>query len=152
MKRLFGIWFALWFANVSYASENTASGDHRVGDVEIRVWSVLAVKAGATMAAGLQPIAKHLEALDYGSFTLLRKDAINIPSKGTRRIETAGDKAVRVTVLDRNAERARVRIQIASNGQTVLDTTVAVRRNGFFIVAGPKHEDGILVLPIFARY
>ena len=152
MKRWVGLWVALSIFGAAYASDNGVGVSERVGDVEVRVWSVHAIKSGSTMASELQPIAKHLEALDYGSFKLLRKDAITIPTKGTRRIETAGDKTVRVTVLDRNSDRARVRIQIGSGGQTALDTTVAVRRNGFFIVAGPKHEGGILVLPIFARY
>ena len=152
MIRIFVVAFTLLFTGTSHASE---SSDDRLGVsdvVHFRVWSVHATKEGSAMDGGLQKIAKHLEALDYGSFTLLRKDGASLPPKGTRKIDIAGDKTVRVTVLDRNPERARVRVQIGSQGSNVLDTTVAIRRNGFFIVAGPKHAGGILVLPIFARY
>ena len=120
--------------------------------VQVRVWSVHATKQGTSMDDGLKRLAKHLRALDYGTFRLLRKDGVAIPPKGTRKIDIIGNKSVRVTVLDRNADRARVRVQIGSESGNVLDTTVAIRRNGFFIVAGPRHEGGILVLPIFARY
>jgi hypothetical protein len=34
----------------------------------------------------------------------------------------------------------------------ILDTTVSIHRNKSFMVAGPKHEDGVLVLPLTARY
>ena len=37
-------------------------------------------------------------------------------------------------------------------GGKLLDTTLSVNRNGTFIVAGPKHKDGVLVLPLTAKY
>ena len=155
MKHLFAtlVWFVM--ASPSFAAESTGGGIERaaLGDlVRVRVWSVHAIKSGARMDEDLKRVAKHLKRLDYGSFDLLRKDGAGVPPKGTRKIEIAGGKTVRVTVIERNAERARVRVRIGDGSSVVLDTTVAIRRNGFFIVAGPRHKGGILVLPIFARY
>ena len=153
MRHLFVFMVSCLFVASGHASEGSTGDESKLSDVvQLRVWSVHATKAGDAMAGELQKMAKHLEALNYGSFVLLRKDGASIPLKATRKIDIAGNRTVRVTVLDRNPDRARVRVQIGDGGQIVLDTTVAIRRNGFFIVAGPKHDGGILVLPIFARY
>ena len=46
-----------------------------------------------------------------------------------------------------------MRVEITDKkGSKLLDTTVTVNRNGTFIVAGPRYRDGILVLPLTARY
>lgn len=148
MKYVFGLLF--WLATVGVSLASDGGGLNEV--VQVRVWSVHATKDGAVVDDALKRVAKHLQRLDYGSFKLLRKDGAGIPPRGSKKIEIAGGKTVRVTVLERNKERARVRVQIADAEGIVLDTTVAIRRNGFFIVAGPRHRGGILVLPIFARY
>ena len=149
-------WFVLLLLSTLYSGIAEAADNKSQAalsdSVQVRVWSVHATKQGASVDDGLKRLAKHLRALNYGTFRLLRKDGVAVPPKGTRKIDIIGNKSVRVTVLDRNAERARVRVQIGNGGGNVLDTTVSIRRNGFFIVAGPRHDGGILVLPIFARY
>ena len=63
-----------------------------------------------------------------------------------------GGRSVRLTLLSKTADKARVRVRIKGKQKVILDTTVSIRRNGFFMVAGPKYDGGVLVLPIFARY
>ena len=120
--------------------------------VQVRVWSVHATNQNNEMDPRLGRLAKHLSSLKYKGFELLRKDAASISVKGAKKFDVAGDKSVRVTVLSQTESRARVRVQVISTKGNLLDTTVSIRRNGFFIVAGPRHKGGILVLPIFARY
>lgn len=121
-------------------------------EVKVRVWTVHATNRSKGVGDGLERIAKHLKNLNYTGFSLLSKDGAAIPPKASRKFTVVGDKAVKVTVLDRNETRARVRVQVTSPKGKLLDTTVSIRRNGFFMVAGPAHDQGVLVLPIFARY
>ena len=120
--------------------------------VKVRVWTVHATNKTSGIGDGLERIEKHLKNLNYSGFSLLSKDGAAVSVKGSKKFSVAGEKAVKVTVLERNEKRARVRVQVTSPKGKLLDTTVSIRRNGFFMVAGPKHNKGVLVLPIFARY
>ena len=61
---------------------------------------------------------------------------------------------ITITLLSHDEKRARLKIRIlGTNGKLLLDTTASVKRNGTFIVAGPKYKkEGILFLPITAKY
>jgi hypothetical protein len=120
--------------------------------VKIKVWTVLATNGHATIDPDLKPIAKHLGNLKFSGFDLLSKQGASIDVKGENRFKLVGQRSVLVTVLSRDKDRARVRVQVVGPKGKLLDTTVSIRRNGFFMVAGPPHAGGVLVLPIFARY
>lgn len=58
-----------------------------------------------------------------------------------------------VTVLGKDDRRVKMRVEVTGGkGGKLLDTTLSVNRNGTFIVAGPKYKDGVLVLPLTAKY
>lgn len=153
-------WLTTWavfsFAPVFAASPNVLSANNASDSVDemvkIRVWTVHATNKSSGVGDGLARIEKHLKNLNYSGFSLLSKDGAAVSIKGSKKFSVAGEKAVKVTVLERNEKRARVRVQVTSPKGKLLDTTVSIRRNGFFMVAGPKHNKGVLVLPIFARY
>ena len=120
--------------------------------VKVKVWTVHATNKSEGVGQGLERISKHLGNLNYSGFSWLGKDGAPVAVKSSKKLQIGGEKAVKVTVLERNDKRARVRVHAMSPKGKLLDTTVSIRRNGFFMVAGPKHKKGVLVLPIFARY
>lgn len=120
--------------------------------VTIRVWTVHASNGHNEVDDRLSRIAKYLKNLNYSGFRLLSKDAAQLAPKAKQKFQIAGGKTVKVTVLSRDEKRARVRVEVHGSKGKLVDTTVNIRRNGLFMVAGPKHKGGILVLPIFARY
>ena len=63
-----------------------------------------------------------------------------------------GDRKVKVTLLDKEDQDVRVRVEITGQSGKLLDTTVKINRGGTFIVAGPKYQDGMLILPLRASY
>jgi hypothetical protein len=148
------LFIALWVSVPVHAASSTGSSSQSIGQgtVQVRVWSVHATNQGNGMDERLGRVAKHLKALDYSGFELLQKDSSGIPVKGAKKFPVVGGRSVRVSILSQNEKRARVRVQVSSTKGPLLDTTVSIRRNGFFIVAGPRYKGGILVLPIFARY
>jgi len=127
-------------------------GENQSDVVQIGLWTVHATNKTTGVDKGLKRIGKHLRNLNYTGFALLGKDRAGVSVKGKKRFNIVGEKSVEVTVLERGEKRARVRVQVHSPKGKLLDTTVSIRRNGFFMVAGPKHKKGVLVLPIFARY
>ncbi|MGB0639351.1 MAG: hypothetical protein ACPGTU_08465 [Myxococcota bacterium] len=120
--------------------------------VTIKVWTVHASNSHKEVDERLSRISKYLKNLNYSGFKLLSKDAAHLTPKGKQKFQIAGGKVVKVTVLSRDQKRARVRVEVHGSKGKLVDTTVNIRRNGLFMVAGPKHKGGILVLPIFARY
>lgn len=120
-------------------------------DLELRV--VYATSSHSKVDSRLASLTRHLSHLRFTGYELLdtQKSQISLGGKGSFAIE--GGRKVSVTLLGRDEERARVRVQVLGAGdKPILDTTMSVNRNATVIVAGPKYQDGILVLPITARY
>lgn len=120
-------------------------------DVELRV--VYATSAHKNVDSRLSSLTRYLSHLRFTGYELLdtQKSQVSLGGKASYSIE--GGRKVTISLLGRDEARARVRVQVFGAGdKQILDTTMSVNRNATVIVAGPKHQDGILVLPITARY
>jgi hypothetical protein len=125
---------------------------HQGDRVRIQVLLVHATSGQVFMDPALQRWSRHLRHLRYDSFRLLEKHRAALLPDGAREFEILGDRQISVTLLSKNPKRARLRVQMFRRGQKLVDTTVTVNRNGTFIMAGPSHRGGILVMPITASY
>jgi len=120
--------------------------------VNIRLMVVHATNENGRVDKRLERIAKHLKNLRYSGFSLLGDHSAQLAQKGKQTFSITSGRKVSVTVLSRDDKRARVRVEVHGKKGKLVDTTVGIRRNSFFMVAGPKYKGGILILPIFARY
>jgi len=120
--------------------------------VHVQILVVHATKGAPHMDPALKRWARQMRHLRYDSFKLLNRYGADLVPDRPKSFTVSGGRVVTVTLLKRDAERARLRIQMFRKDQKLVDTTVAVNRNGTFIVAGPRHGEGILVLPITASY
>ncbi len=122
------------------------------GKVKVKVQVVHATKKDKKVDSRIGKVAKHLKRMGYTGLSLLGSEQLEISPKGKRTVTIAGGRKLTVAVISKDDKRVRLRVQIQGRKGKVVDTTVKVRRNGLFVVAGPRHKDGILVLPISARY
>jgi hypothetical protein len=123
------------------------------GKVDLRVHVIHATEEHARVDPQLENLQRYLRHLRYTGYSLLDTKKVPIAIRGKQVFSIAGDRKVSVELLSKDAEKARLRVKIiGKKGQKLLDTTLAVPRNGTFIVAGPKYKGGILVLPLTARY
>lgn len=121
--------------------------------VRVQVMLVHATSGQPFMDPALQRWSRHLRHLRYDSYRLLERRRAALLPQGSRSFEILGDREISVSLLRKNEQNARLRVQMYRRGQKLVDTTVTVNRNGTFIMAGPAHKDGgILVLPITASY
>lgn len=120
--------------------------------VKLRMWTVHATNAHTKTDDKLSRISKHLRRLKYTGFRYVDTQGGTVRRDGQIQMPIPGGRSVQLTLLSKTAEKAKVRVRIKGKRAVILDTTVSIRRNGFFMVAGPKHDGGVLVLPIFARY
>ncbi|MEE2749867.1 MAG: hypothetical protein VX519_00425 [Myxococcota bacterium] len=122
--------------------------------VNLQLLVVHATGGDAYMDPALRRWSRHLGHLKfrYEHFELLDRNEFQLVPERAKTFSVTGGREVTVTLLQRGPERARLRIQVFKKSKKLVDTTVAVHRNGTFIVAGPRHGEGILVLPITASY
>ena len=132
---------------------NTPSRAVPAGKVQLDIMVVHATKQHNQWDAKVGKYRKYLQHLAYTGYTSLRNHSLVLAPNKVERIDLAGGRKVVVELLQRDERRARLRIQIiAPKGGKLLDSTMNVSRNASVIVAGPRYQDGILVLPMTARY
>ena len=126
--------------------------------VDIGLLIVHASSAGNSIDPKLRSLASHFDNYNYTSYTLIKEHNDVLIDKKEKSYPIPGNKTiVTISLLSHDETRARLKIHImGANGKLLLDTTASVKRNGTFIVAGPKYKegnkDGILFLPITAKY
>ena len=125
----------------------------RTGKVQLGVMVVHATDSHSAVDPRLKDLTRYLSHLRFTGYSLLGTHSVQLSTKGSESFTIEGGRKVTVTMLSKDDRRVRMRVQItASKGGKLLDTTLSVNRNGTFIVAGPRYKDGILVLPLTARY
>lgn len=123
------------------------------GKVDLRVHVIHATEEHARVDPQLASLQRYLRHLRYTGYSLLDTKKVPIAPRSKQAFSIAGDRKVSVELLSKDDKKARLRVKIIGRkGQKLLDTTLAVPRNGTFIVAGPRYKGGILVLPLTARY
>lgn len=124
----------------------------RSGKVEVQLMVVHATDSHSKVDARLSRLKRYLSHLRFTGYELLDTHRAQLSTRGSETFAIAGGRKVTIELLSKDDRRARMRIQVTAKGGKLLDTTLSVNRNGTFIVAGPKYEDGILVMPLTARY
>ncbi len=121
--------------------------------VTIELVVVHATNANTTVDPKISPdIIKHLKFLNYTSFSHLADYNASLALKQETTFSIVGGRRVKVQLLNRSSTEAKIRVRMYNGQGKLLDTTVSIHRNRSFIVAGPKHAGGVLILPVTATY
>ncbi len=140
-------------ASDAVAQGRSSSRAPESGKVSLQMLVVAASDSHSGVDPQLQHLQRHLSFLRYSGYSLLDTYNAELAPGGSSTFQLVGDRKVTVALKARDAQRAQFRIQFfGRQDNKLLDTTLSVNRNGTVIVAGPKHGDGILILPLQARY
>ena len=135
------------------AADPPASNEPRGARVRLTMPVVYATEAHSNVDNRLKDIARYLKHLRYTGFELLDTHQAELAPRGQQSFTLEGGRRVTVELLSRDEKRARVRVQVvAGKGSKLIDSTMWIGRNSTIIFAGPRYKDGILVLPLTARY
>ena len=79
---------------------------------------------------------------------------IELNDKQDQAFTLPGELKMKVSILSHNDNQAKVLVKITDEKGThnYLDSTITVPRNSNFMVAGPKYDGGILILPLSVKY
>lgn len=135
------------------SAAHAAEPSRRGNKVELDVRVVYATTDHDRVDPKLEKLRSKMNHFKYTGFEQLDARTLTVSGKGTESFGIVGGRKVEVELLSRSDDKARMRLRmLGKSGRTIVDITFAVRRNGEAIVAGPRHKNGILVLPVKASY
>ena len=121
----------------------------KVGKVQLQMLVVHATTAHSNVDPKLSGLMRYLSPFKYTGFDLLDTQSATLGANDGASFSIVGGRDVELTLLSKDESAVRVRVQINQEQRgKLLDTTIRVNRNGTFIVAGPKHKEGVLVLSL----
>ena len=120
--------------------------------VKVQVMVVHATDGKDYVDPKLAKLERHLEFLKYSSYEVLKTESDSLRQDKSTSFSIEGGRKVTVTLLGKDDSKARLRVQMYKADKKLVDTTVSVKRGATFVVAGPKYQGGMLLLPITAKY
>lgn len=129
------------------AAQTAQSRPAAVGKVEVEVLVVHATDNGQ-VDPQLVNLMQNFKRAGYTGFDLMSTEKASLATGKETVISLPGERRLRVTVLERTATQAKVRLRIMKDGNKILDTTVSIPDGRYFMIAGPKYKGGALILPV----
>lgn len=123
----------------------TTPADARAQTANLSVRVVLANNNGGGVDSALASIASPLRSRfgQYGSFRQISSHSLSIGDGGTQSIGLPNGQTVQIGFQGMSGGSYRLEVRLPGGG-----TTVTAPPGGIFFVAGPRWEDGILIVAI----
>jgi len=116
----------------------------------VTIRSILAANKSDEFDAKLKGMEQQLKSLKYRSYHSLKDDSKAVPWQGTQSFEIPGGRTLTVAPQEIENNRIALKVRLTENDKSIVDTTVKIPNRGNFILGGPPHEGGTLVLSISA--
>ena len=118
--------------------------------VQVRIRTILAGNKSDEFDAKLKDMEQQLKPLKYRSYRSLKDDSQTVPWQGTKSFEIPGGRSLSVAPQEFQNNRISLKVRLTEGDKPAVDTTVGIPNKGNFILGGPAHEGGTLVLSISA--
>ena len=119
--------------------------------VEVHIGAVLASNSGQSFDNRLVALRKQFSSLfPYSSYQLIREEKRQLVWGSKGDFDLPGGRFLVVIPREYNYKNNFVSLQIMLISETrpIVQTTLALRNNGTFLVAGPRYRDGVLLIAI----
>jgi hypothetical protein len=141
--RLFSLILILVAGWIGAAEKNPQS-------VQVRIRTILAGSKSDEFDPKLKDMERQLKPLKYRSYRSLKDDTQSVPWQGTGSFDIPGGRSLTVAPQEFQNNRVSLKVRLTEGAKPELDTTVGIQNKGNFILGGPPHEGGTLVLSISA--
>jgi hypothetical protein len=118
--------------------------------VQVTIRTILAGNKTDEFDPKLKGMEPQLKPLKYRSYRSLKEDGQSVPWQGTKSFEIPGGRSLTVAPQEFQNNRISLKVRLTEGEKPVIDTTVRIPNKGNFILGGPPHEGGTLVLSISA--
>ncbi len=118
--------------------------------VQVTIRTILAENKSDSFDPKLKGMEQQLKPLKYRSYRLLKDEDKSVPARGVQLFEIPGGRSLSVAPQSFQNNRIALKVRLTERDKPVIDTTVTIPNRGNFILGGPPHEGGVLVLSISA--
>ena len=118
--------------------------------VQVKIGTILASNQNDDFDPRLAPLEKQLKVMKYRSYKLLKEESQNVQGQASATFSIPGNRSLVVTPQVSKNKQHSLKVHLQQGEKPVLDTTVSLNNGGNFILGGPPHEGGVLVLSIWA--
>ncbi|HWH79645.1 MAG TPA: hypothetical protein VNT76_19835 [Candidatus Binatus sp.] len=136
--------FLVSVAGWGWAAEKTPQS------VQVTIRTILAGNKSDEFDPKLKDMEQQLKSLKYRSYRSLKDDSKNVNWQGTQSFDIPGSRSLTVAPQEFQNNRISLKVRLTEGDKPVVDTTVKIPNKGNFILGGPAHEGGVLVLSISA--
>jgi hypothetical protein len=100
----------------------------------------------------LRSVMQNLGFMKFTGFDLLSTEKRSLRRGDEVTMPLVKGREVRIRLISRDAKKSTLRVRVFQRGSQQMDTTITVHRNRSFIIAGPKFQGGVLILPLAVKY
>lgn len=118
--------------------------------VRVKIGTILANNRSDDIDPKLKTMRSQLKVMKYRSYRLLKEETQNVAWQGNAVFDIPGGRSLVVTPQEFRDEQIALTVRLQHGDKPVLDTTVRMKTGGNFLLGGPPHEGGALVLSISA--
>ena len=118
--------------------------------VQIKIGTILASNESDQFDARLKPMERQLKVMKYRSYRLLKEDSQSVPWNDNATFEIPGGRSLAISPQDLKDKQIALKVRLTEGTKPLLDTTVRLQGRGYFLLGGPPHEGGALVISISA--
>ena len=119
--------------------------------VEVRIGAVLASNSGQECDPRLVALHRQFTVLfPYTSYRLVKEQRMQVPWGGQVGFDIPGGRYVLVIPKEYKNDRVSMKVMLTDGARPIVDTSVSLKNHATFLVAGPRHSEGVLILSIGA--
>jgi len=129
-------------------SANAAESSSQI--VRVKIGTILANNDTDEIDPKLRKMRNQLKVMKYRSYRLLKEETQNVAWQINAVFDIPGGRSLVVTPQEFRDKQIALKVHLQHGDKPVLDTTVRMKNGGNFLLGGPPHEGGALVLSISA--
>jgi hypothetical protein len=118
--------------------------------VQLKIGTILATNQADCLDSQLSKMKQQLEVIKYRCYRLIREESQKGSWQGNAVFEIPGGRSLVVTPQELRNNRISLKVRLLEGEKPIVDTTVRFPNKGNFLLGGPAHEGGVLILSISA--
>ncbi|HEX9445291.1 MAG TPA: hypothetical protein VGA73_14300 [Candidatus Binatia bacterium] len=118
--------------------------------VQLKIGTILATNQANCLDSQLAKIKQQLEVIKYRCYRLIKEETQKGAWQANTVFEIPGSRSLVVMPNEFRNERISLKVRLLEGERPIVDTTVRFPNKGNFLLGGPAHEGGVLILSISA--
>jgi hypothetical protein len=142
---LFSLWTLLASAPLGAADE-----EKNQQAVQLKIGTILATNQADCLDGQLIKMKQQLEVIKYRCYRLIREELQKASWEANTVFDIPGGRTLIVAPQEFRNNRVSLKVRLQEGEKPIVDTTVRFPNRGNFLLGGPAHDGGVLILSISA--